>query len=130
MVVGQVNDAVRRGGRGPQAVQVVEGAAALEAAAPGFRGRHELARQRQAVIAAHPGLRERELLKRASLASAMADALRQRGVTEPAASLAAEAGVIAFKTAYARWVAEPDEQDLPALIRESLDQLKVLTSGT
>ena len=104
--------------------------AALEAAAPVFRERHELARQRQAVIAANPGLQERELLKRASLAAAMADALRQRGVTEPAASLAAEAGVIAFKTAFARWVSEPDEQDLPALIRESLDQLKVLTAGT
>ena len=51
-------------------------------------------------------------------------------MTEPAESLAAEAGVIAFKTAFARWVSEPDEQDLPALIRESLDQLKVLTAGT
>jgi AcrR family transcriptional regulator len=105
-------------------------AAALEAAAPVFHGRRELARQRQAVIAANPGLQERELLKRASLASAMADALRQRGVTEPAASLAAEAGVIAFKTAYARWVGDPDEQDLPTLIRESFDQLKVLAAGT
>jgi AcrR family transcriptional regulator len=105
-------------------------AAALEAAAPVFRERHELARQRQAVIAANPGLQERELLKRASLASAMAGALRRRGVAEPAASLAAEAGVIAFKTAYARWVSEPDEQDLRALIRESLDQLKMLTAGT
>jgi len=105
-------------------------AAALEAAAPVFHGRRELARQRQAVIAANPGLQERELLKHASLASAMADALRQRGVTEPTASLAAEAGVIAFKTAYARWVGDPDEQDLPTLIRESFDQLKVLTAGT
>jgi hypothetical protein len=48
----------------------------------------------------------------------------------PAASLAADAGVIAFKTAYARWVSEPEEQDLSQLIRESLDQLKVLTAGT
>src|SRR6476661_552062 len=71
-------------------------AAALEAAAPVFRERHALARQRQAVIAANPGLQERELLKRASLASAMADALRRRGVTDPTASLAAEVGVIAF----------------------------------
>lgn len=104
-------------------------AAALEAAAPVFRDRHELARQRQAVIAANPGLQERELLKRASLASAMADALRKRGVAEPAASLAAEAGIIAFKTAYARWVGEPEDQDLPTLIRDCLDQLKVLTAG-
>jgi AcrR family transcriptional regulator len=105
-------------------------AAALQAAAPVFRDRHERARQRQAVIAANPGLQERELLKRATLASAMADALRRRGVAEPTASLAAEAGVLAFKTAYARWVSAPDEQDLSVLIRESLDQLKMLTAGT
>jgi AcrR family transcriptional regulator len=105
-------------------------AAALQAAVPVFRERHELARQRQAVIAANPGLQERELLKRASLASAVAEALRRRGVTEPTASLAAEAGFLAFKTAYARWVSEPDDQDLSVLIRESLDQLKILTAGT
>ena len=103
-------------------------AAALLAAAPVFRDRHDLARQRQVVIAANPGLQERELLKRASLASAMADALRERGVADPAASLAAEAGVIAFKTAFARWVTEPSEQDLARLIQESLDQLRALTS--
>jgi AcrR family transcriptional regulator len=103
-------------------------AAALLAAAPVFRDRHDLARQRQAVIAANPGLQERELLKRASLASAMADALRERGVADPAASLAAEAGVIAFKTAFARWVSEPSQQDLARLIREALDQLRALTS--
>jgi AcrR family transcriptional regulator len=103
-------------------------AAALLAAAPVFRDRHDLARQRQAVIAANPGLQERELLKRASLASAMADALRERGVADPAASLAADAGVIAFKTAFARWVTEPSEQDLARLIREALDQLRALTS--
>ena len=80
---------------------------ALETATPVFRERHELARQRQAVIAANPRLQEREMLKRTALASAMADALRRRGVTDPAASLAAEVGVIAFKTAYARWHTSP-----------------------
>jgi AcrR family transcriptional regulator len=104
-------------------------AAALEAATPVFRERHELARQRQAVIAANPGLQERELLKRAWLAAAMAAALRDRGVPEPAASLAAESGVIAFKTAYARWVTEPGDPDLSQLIRESLEQLKVMAAG-
>jgi AcrR family transcriptional regulator len=102
-------------------------AAALTAAVPVFHQRHELARQRQAVVAANPGLQERELLKRESLAAAMAGALRERGVADPAASLAAEAGMIAFKTAYARWVSDPGERDLALLIRESLDQLKVMT---
>ena len=105
-------------------------AAALEAAAPVFRERHALARQRQAVIAANPGLQERELLKRASLASAMAEALRRRGVTDPTASLAAEVGIIAFGTAFARWVDDPHEQDLVRLIRQVLDQLKAAMAGT
>jgi AcrR family transcriptional regulator len=105
-------------------------ATALEAATPVFRERRELARQRQSVIAANPGLQERELLKLASLTSAMAEALRQHGVAEPAASLAAEAGMAAFRIAFERWISAPDEQDLSRLIREALDQLKAITRGT
>jgi hypothetical protein len=81
------------------------------------------------VIAANAELQERELLKLASLASALADALRQRGVTDPAASLAAEAGVAVFKIAFERWVHETSQRDLPQLIRESLDELKAMTAG-
>jgi AcrR family transcriptional regulator len=105
-------------------------AAALEAAVPVLHERREFARQRQAVISANPGLQERELIKLASLAAAMAEALRQRGVPERAASLAADAGLVAFKTAFARWVSAPDDQDLSRLIREALDQLKSITAGT
>ncbi len=104
-------------------------AAAFEAVAPLFQGRYELARQRQSVIGANPELQERELLKRASLASVIADALRRRGVTNPAANLSAEIGVIAFSTAFARWVSDPDEQDLSQLIGESLAQLKLIIIG-
>ena len=92
-------------------------AAALEAAIPVFRERHELVRLRQAVIAVNPELQEREMLKSAALTSVMADALRSRGVTDSAAILAAEVGFITFKTAYDRWVSEPDEQDLSRLLR-------------
>jgi AcrR family transcriptional regulator len=105
-------------------------AVALEAVVPVFQERHKLVRQRQAVIAANPGLQERELLKGALLTSAMAEALRRHGVTDPAASLAAEVGSITFKTAYDRWVSEPDEQDLSRLIRASLDQIKGIVAGT
>lgn len=101
-------------------------AAALEAAVPVFHERRQIARQRQAVIAATPSLQERELLKRAVLAAAMADALRRRGVPDPAASLAADVGVIAFGAAFARWISAPDEHDLAQLIRESFDQLREL----
>src|SRR5579859_1649214 len=65
---------------------------ALEAAGALLQQRRDFARARQTIIASNPELRERELIKLASLASGMADALRRRGVTDPAASLAAEAG--------------------------------------
>ena len=101
-------------------------AAALRAGTPVFEERREFARQRQAVIDSHPELREREELKRASTAAAMTRALQQRGVTEPAASLAAEVAVIAFKTAFGRWVHDPGLPGLPELIDEALAQLRLL----
>jgi AcrR family transcriptional regulator len=104
--------------------------AALQATIPMFQERNALVRQRQAVIAANPELQEREMLKRAALTSAMADALRSRGVTDLAAILAAEVGSIAFKIAFDRWASEPDEQDLSQRIRASLDQLKGIVAGT
>src|SRR5580692_1650002 len=55
--------------------------------------RRDLSRQRQAVIAANPELRERELAKLADYAAAVADTLRQRGVGELQAILAAESGM-------------------------------------
>jgi AcrR family transcriptional regulator len=104
-------------------------AAALEAAGAVLQQRREYARQRQAVIAANADLRERELIKLASLASAIAGALRQRGVSDPAASLTAEAGIAVFKIAFERWVNETGQRDLPRLIRESFDELKAVTAG-
>ena len=104
-------------------------AAALEAAGTLLQERREGARQRQAVIAANAELQERELIKLTSLASALAGALRQRGVTEPAASLAAEAGIAVFRIAFERWISETSQADLPQIIRESLDELKAVTAG-
>jgi AcrR family transcriptional regulator len=104
-------------------------AAALEAAGALLQERSEYAGQRQAVIAANVDLQERELIKLASLASAMTDTLRQRGVTDPAASLAAEAGIAVFRIAFERWARETSQADLPQLIRESLDELKAVTAG-
>jgi AcrR family transcriptional regulator len=103
--------------------------AALEAAGALLQQRREYARQRAAIIAANAELRERELIKLASLASAIADALRRRGVADPAASLSAEAGIAVFRIAFERWVDETDQRDLPELIRDSLDQLKAVTAG-
>ncbi len=104
-------------------------AAALAAAGAMMQQRRELARQRQAIINANPELRERELIKLAALGSAIAGALRQRGVAGPAASLTAEAGIAVFKIAFERWVSEPGQPDLPQLIRDSLGELKAVTAG-
>ena len=103
--------------------------AALEAAGALLQQRREYARQRQAIIAANPELQERELIKLASLASATADTLRRRGVSDPAASLTAEAGIAVFRIAFERWVQETNQRDLPELIRDSLDELKAATAG-
>jgi AcrR family transcriptional regulator len=114
----------------PDSVAPIEAvAAALEAAGAALQERREYSRQRQAVIDANAGLQERELIKLASLASALAGALRQRGVTDPAASLTAEAGIAVFKIAFERWVNDPSEPDLPQLLRESLDELRAVTAG-
>jgi AcrR family transcriptional regulator len=103
--------------------------AALEAAGALLQQRREYARQRAAIIAANTELQERELIKLASLASATADTLRRRGVSDPAASLTAEAGIAVFRIAFERWVQETNQRDLPELIRDSLDELKAVTAG-
>jgi AcrR family transcriptional regulator len=87
------------------------------------------ARQRQAVISSNAELQERELIKLASLASALADALRRRGVTDPAASLAAEAGMAVFKIAFASWVDDPARRSLSEIIRASMDELALVTGS-
>ncbi len=104
-------------------------AAALEALEAVFRERRQFARQRQSVIVANAELQERELIKLASLSAALADTLRLRGVSEPAASLAAEAGIAVFKIAFERWIDENNQQDFAQLIRESLAGLKAVTAG-
>src|SRR4051794_35723713 len=77
--------------------------AALEATSPFFEQRRGYARKRQALIAAHGELRERELIKLASLAAAIAGKLRARRVPDPAAGLIAETGIAIFKNAFERW---------------------------
>ncbi|MER5436067.1 helix-turn-helix domain-containing protein [Streptomyces sp. NPDC002588] len=101
---------------------------ALTEAAPVFEERAELVRQRQTVIAANPELQERELAKLASLVSALAHALRERGLEATTAALAAEMGIAAFKVAFERWINDPDQHTLAQHIRETLDATRHLTA--
>ena len=89
----------------------------------------DFARQRQALIQTCAALRERELIKLASLGSVLADALRRRGTADLTASLAAEAGIAAFKIAFERWVGDSRRGKLRDHVREAMDELKAVASG-
>ncbi|GAA5202714.1 TetR family transcriptional regulator [Microbacterium jejuense] len=89
--------------------------------------RREGARVRATVIAANPGLQERELWKMAGVADRMAAALRERGVAEPAATIAARAGIAVFSTAFADWIADGQARELPELVEDGLRALRSLT---
>jgi AcrR family transcriptional regulator len=102
-------------------------AAALEAGGAFLRDRRDFARRRQAVVTANAELHERELVKLASVAVALAEGLRGRGVAEPTATVTAETGVAIFRTAFERWV-QADDRDLADCIRESLDALRAVSA--
>lgn len=91
--------------------------------------RRDLSRQRQAVIAANPELRERELAKLADYAAAVAAALRQRGATELQATLAAEAGMTVLRVAMQRWASGADGRDLAAIMHDSVAELRAVTAS-
>src|SRR5882757_3557831 len=90
-------------GAAPESASALDAvAAALDAAAAMFEERRQFAVKRASVIAANPELQERELVKLASLAGAIAEALRKRGVGDPAAILSAEAGMTVFRVGFER----------------------------
>ena len=114
----------------PRSVAPIEAVgAALEAASGMLHERRDIVKRRQSVIDANPELRERELIKLASLADVLAVAVRQRGVKDPEARLTAEAGIAGFKIAFDRWAIDPKRRDLAQLVRESLEALKAVTAG-
>jgi len=84
-------------------------ASALEATTAMFEERRDFARQR--------------------LAGALAGALRGRGVADTAASLAAEVAITVFRVAFEHWAEDADQHDLTWHIRESLGELKAVTSA-
>ncbi|HEY0189407.1 MAG TPA: helix-turn-helix domain-containing protein [Cellulomonas sp.] len=76
------------------------------------------------LIASSVELQERNTLKQAGLTAAMADALRERGAPDGVATLSAELGGLAFRAAYAAWVAAEDDQDLGELACAELGRLR------
>lgn len=102
---------------------------AIEATTGLFEQRRDFARRRHAVISKNAELQERERVKLASLASALEESLRRRGVGDPAASLAAEMGVTVLRVAFERWINRKDDRALALIIRDSMNDLKLVSAG-
>lgn len=84
----------------------------------------ELGPRLKAAVAASAELRERDALKSVGLAAAMTDALVARGVPAPAAALAGEMGVLAFKRAYSEWSESDAESGLAPYASRALAELR------
>ena len=89
----------------------------------------DYARIRRDLIASSPELQERDLIKMASLASAIAEALRQRHVPARTAVLTAQAAVAVFTIAYGDWIDDSTE-DFDVLMQQSLAEFRQAVGGT
>jgi hypothetical protein len=80
------------------------------------------------VIAANPELQEREALKGLGLTASMTEALTRRGVSDLAASVAADLGALAMKIAYDRWADPADGDNFGELARQALAEVRTATA--
>jgi len=103
---------------------------ALAASSPAFEARRPHARKRQALIAAHAELRERELIKSTKLAEALRASLRERGVPQTTAALLAQTGTTLFHNAFERWIEDKKDRDLAHHLQEALSELRLLAAAT
>ncbi len=92
-----------------------------------LEGNRPFAEPRLAVIAATPELRERDLAKAATMADALASALRERGVGERLAELAAHVGWVTFHHAAGAWIRESG-RSLDEHIDEAFAELRALSA--
>ncbi|CAN5785551.1 TetR/AcrR family transcriptional regulator [soil metagenome] len=102
---------------------------AYESTSDFFEQRRPFARKRSALIAAHPELQERELIKMMSLAAAITTVLKQHGASASAASLAAETGAAVLRVGFEQWVQDPKDRSLTFHLRAARRQLEVVVGG-
>jgi hypothetical protein len=82
------------------------------------------------VIANNPELREREFTKLADYSAAIAAILRDRGVDEPQATIAADAGMTILRVALQKWSNDPDDgPDLATVMDNSLALWRALAAA-
>jgi AcrR family transcriptional regulator len=103
--------------------------AALDAAGVRFEEVREFAGLRHRIIASSPELRERELIKAASMAAGMARALRERGFDDATATLAAHTGTTILHLAYEDWVGDPNKAPFQQVASDVLAQLRKIAAA-
>lgn len=86
--------------------------------------RRDFVARRQAVIAAHPELREREALKNLGLIASMTDALKRRGIPDLTSRVAAELGALASTIAYEQWSQTTTGEHFNQIARRVLDDVR------
>jgi stage V sporulation protein SpoVS len=84
---------------------------------------------RRRVIANSPALQERVLAKTSSVIAALASTLRERGVPERQANLAAQMGMATLSHAVAKWLDE-DSTDLGDQIIRAFYEVRDLSSSS
>jgi AcrR family transcriptional regulator len=115
----------------PEASPLDVVAAAVQSASAFFTAdRRAYSRTRQSVIEAHPALQEREQHKLATIATRVADALRARGVTEPAATLAAQTGATVFGIAFVQWIRPDEQRNLGEIAAKVFGELRTLVAAS
>jgi AcrR family transcriptional regulator len=127
-----LEDHLRRAlGEAPASLSAIDAVgSALESIAGDFEERRDFARRRQRIIAANADLQEREHVKLATLAAALAETLRRRGAADVTANLAAEMGIVIFRIAFERWIDDANQQTLAQTMRATFNELSaVVNSG-
>jgi AcrR family transcriptional regulator len=102
--------------------------AAFATAPQVFRPR-EFLRERSAVIAANPQLRERELIKLASISEALTAALVHRGCDRQTARLATDVGMAVFRLTAERCMAD-EQADFAQMLSSSAADLFAVTADS
>lgn len=102
---------------------------ALEGAGAFFPDeRRSFARSRASIISADASLQERELAKLALLKDRLGEVLRERNISEPSATLAAEVGVMVFHLSFRQWIAQGEKRSMAAIAHERLAALTALVT--
>ncbi len=125
--VGTIVEAARAAPKAEAPLDVV--IAAYASTSDFFEERRPFARRRSALIAAHPELQERELVKMMSVAAALTEVLVQRGASAATATLAAQTGGAILRVGFEQWTRDAKDRSLAFHLRAARRQLEGIVRG-